>query len=142
MATIDQFSNYAETALAAYAALIVTSQNVQAYRDVGMGLVEAQTFNAQWAVVSQSPSDASGFSAVLLQSTQTNEKVLAIRGTEGSLGGADYITDFLDIGAGQLRTMPQYAALEGFYQQLISTGKLGSSEKIIVTGHSLGGFLA
>jgi hypothetical protein len=38
--------------------------------------------------------------------------------------------------------MPQYIALEAFYQSLVATGKLGSREVFNVTGHSLGGFLA
>lgn len=142
MATINEYLKYAETTFAAYAQLTLGQQNSQAYVTADMAVVQAASFDSQWAVLSQSASDPSGFSAVLLQDVQSGEKVLAIRGTEGSQGGADYITDLVDIAAGQLREMPQYVALDGFYQQLVSTGKLGSTERITVTGHSLGGFLA
>jgi Ca2+-binding RTX toxin-like protein len=142
MATINDYLQYAETTFAAYASLMAGPQNKQAYIAAGMADAQADAFNAHWTVLTQSASDPSGFSAVLLQNVQTGEKVLAIRGTEGSQAGADYITDFVDIVAGQLRSMPQAIALESFYQQLLSTGKLGAAEQVTVTGHSLGGFLA
>lgn len=37
---------------------------------------------------------------------------------------------------------PQYAALKNYYQQLVVSGVLGTNERLTVTGHSLGGFLA
>ncbi len=145
MTTVSQYLEYAELALAAYADSLssaIGGSNTARYKTAGMADAQAQLFDQQWKVVAQSASDPSGFSAVLLQNVQSGEKVLAIRGTEGSEAGADYITDFVDVAAGQLRSMPQARALEGFYQQLLSTGKLGATEQVTVTGHSLGGFLA
>ena len=84
----------------------------------------------------------SGFSAVLLQRPQTGEKVLAIAGTDPT-SPADLITDLVNVALfGTVLGMPQYASLESFYQELLSNGKLGANEQVVVTGHSLGGFLA
>ena len=83
-----------------------------------------------------------GFSAVLLQSRLTGEKVLAIAGTDPS-SPADLISDIVNVFQyGTALGMPQYMSLESFYAQLVSSGTLGASEQVTVTGHSLGGFLA
>src|SRR5580765_4337662 len=119
MATINDYLKYAETTFAAYADLTQGQQNTQAYVTADMAAAQAATFNSQWTVLSQSVSDPSGFSAVLLQNAESGEKVLAIRGTEGSQAEADFITDLVDIAARQLRGMPQYIALETFDQQLV-----------------------
>ena len=142
MNALIQYQTYAETALASYAEIMSlgTGVNKAELTSAGMSESQAASFDSHWAVVAQSAEgDPSGFSAVLLQSVQSGQKVLAIRGTDDA---PDYVTDFVDIFAGQLRDMPQYIALEAFHQQLVSTGKLTSTEPIIVTGHSLGGFLA
>jgi Ca2+-binding RTX toxin-like protein len=107
-----------------------------------MSFSQATAFNATFAVLQQSAPSIDGFSAVLLQNRRTGEKVLAIAGTDpGSLG--DLITDFIDIGVlGTVGNMAQYRSLEAFHAQLVSTGLIGAGEQIVVTGHSLGGFLA
>jgi hypothetical protein len=144
MQTIKQYLDYAETTLAAYAASVIPKVNNSLnYVDRGMTGKQADKFQLKWNVLAQSPEQLNGYSAVLLQDRVTGEKVLAIRGTESSQGGADYITDIFDIGVvGSAANMPQYIALEAFYQSLVATGKLGSTEVFNVTGHSLGGFLA
>ena len=105
--------------------------------------MEADKFDKTWLVLSQSPANADGFSAVLLQNHQSGEKVLAIRGTEPGYGGADYIEDLINVLAlGAVAGMSQYRSLEAYYAQIVSSGKLGTSGQVVVTGHSLGGFLA
>ena len=141
--TTTQYNSYAQAALAAYATgLIAGVENAARYRDpdVGMAVNQAAAFNATWNVLQQSPLNGNGFSAVLLQNRTTGEKVLAIAGTNG---WADWITDLVNIALyGTVLGMPQYLSLESFYTQLVSSGKLGATEQITVTGHSLGGFLA
>lgn len=150
MPTIQQISAYSQTVLAAYAnGLTSSSNNVTRYTAPGIDMSgsQAQTFDNTWAVLQQSTPAANGFSAVLLQrkdsaGNATEEKVLAIAGTDLS-SPADLITDLLDIGLmGVVANMPQYISLNSFYSQLVSTGKLSASEQVVVAGHSLGGFLA
>ncbi|MEI2677288.1 MAG: hypothetical protein V9G29_05175 [Burkholderiaceae bacterium] len=145
MPSTQQLSDYSKTALASYAiSLVQGGDNSAAYMadTVKMSTSQATAFNATWNVLQQSTLNANGFSAVLLQNRTTNEKVLAIAGTDPS-SGSDLITDFIDIGVlGVVSNMPQYISLNSFYSQLVSTGKLGASEQVVVTGHSLGGFLA
>ena len=78
------------------------------------------------------------FSATLFQRNGTNEKILAIRGTDDWRDLV--ITDVLQIGL--LGLANQYDDLKTFYLQLTVEGKLLSTDKLTVTGHSLGGYLA
>ena len=146
MTTIQQLSEYARTAQGAYARnLIAGGNNTTAYRvatDSDMAAAQAESFDATWNVLQQSAPTLDGFSGVLLQNRTTGEKVLAIAGTDPA-SPADLITDVVNIVLyGTVLGMPQYASLESFYAQLVSTGRLGAGEQIVVTGHSLGGFLA
>ncbi len=112
-----------------------------------MSFSQASAFDATWAVLEQSAPDPNGFSAVLFQRKNadgqaTGEKVLAIAGTDpGSLG--DLIADFINVGLlGTVGNMAQYRSLETFHAHLVSTGLIGTGEQVVLTGHSLGGFLA
>jgi len=131
MSFVDQLLIYGETALASYAEGIAgatESQTKEAFREAGMSDRQATLFDRAWIVLDQSPEMNNGFSAVLLQSRSTGEKVLAIRGTEPSQWGADYITDIVDIAAlGSINRMAQYQSLEAYYGQLVSSGKLAST---------------
>jgi pimeloyl-ACP methyl ester carboxylesterase len=146
MPTVQQLSRYSQTAQGAYAIGLLPGQdNTLAYRAASgsdMTAAQAGAFDATWSVLQQSTPTMNGLSAVLLQDRTTGEKVLAIAGTDPS-SPADLITDLVDIAIyGTVLGMPQYASLESLYAQLVSSGKLGASEQIVVTGHSLGGFLA
>jgi pimeloyl-ACP methyl ester carboxylesterase len=147
MSATARFRDYAETALAAYAVGLEIGPDapntVQLQAEGrGMSSSQAASFNARWTVLAQSDLTSwnlVGFSAVLLENA-AGQKVLAIRGTDGP---ADWITDLVNVGVfGSPLGMPQYNALAAFYQQLVSTGKLTASDTLVVTGHSLGGFLA
>ena len=109
-----------------------------------MSAPQAEAFDRQWSVLDQVDL-GNGFSASLFQRVGSNgvpvgEKVLAIRGTDNAWG-MDALANAQVALFGTAVGMPQYQSLEAFYQQLVATGKLSSSEQIAVTGHSLGGFL-
>ncbi len=149
MTTIKQLLNYSQTALAAYATgLEPLLNNTQRYNAPGVGMATAQAtqFDADWAVLQQSPSDPiTGFSAVLLQrkdadGNATGEKVLTISGTNSP---ADVLSDLGIFLGSTVTDIAQYNALESFYSKLTEPGgKLSSNEQFTITGHSLGGFLA
>lgn len=146
MPSIQIYSNFAKVALAAYAVnLSINSPNdanVAKYVQVDMAREQAITFDERWQVLGQAEI-GDGFSAALFQNRFSGEKALGIRGTESSNWGIDFLYDVVAIAAiGSPRGTAQYTSLEAFYQQMVSTGKLGSSEQITVSGHSLGGFLA
>ena len=127
MATISQLSSYSQTALASYAInLTPGGDNTSKYVDSNVRMSESQStkFNATWDVIQQATS-INGFSAVLLKNRTTNEKVLAIAGTDPA-SPADLITDLLNIALyGTVLGMPQYLSLESFYAELVTSGKLG-----------------
>ena len=148
MPTINQYQQYSELALAAYAnTLALRRNNVDEYKASGMSDSQARQFDQSWQVLAQQDLP-DGFSAVLFEyvsetGVPTGEKVLGIRGTEASHWGIDYLVDAVNIaGLGTNLGASQYNSLEAFYQSLITQGKLGAAEQIAVTGHSLGGFLA
>jgi len=148
MPNINDYLKYAETAFAAYASNLTQGKgNTLKYEEANMTTSQAQHFDAGWQVLGQQDL-SDGFSAVLLQSVDVlgnpaGQKVLAIRGTEGSHWGMDFFADAINIGLlGTSAGMLQYASLENFYQTLMVQGKLGATEGFVTTGHSLGGFLA
>ncbi|PNU18532.1 hypothetical protein C2E25_17195 [Geothermobacter hydrogeniphilus] len=148
MPTINDYLNLAETAFASYASnLRIGNGNALEYERAVMTKTQATRFDASWQVLDQQDL-SNGFSAVLFQQVDqqgnpVGDKVLAIRGTEPSYWGIDYLTDVINIAVlGTNVGMPQYSSLKSFYQTLVSQGKLGTSEQVVVTGHSLGGFLA
>ena len=142
MSTASLYSSYAQAALASYAEGLVPNENNAARYSFGVDLMstsQAANFNATWNVIQQSSPTLNGFSAVLLQSRTTGEKVLAIAGSDPL--STDLVTDAQIALWGSALGMPQYTSLDAFYQQLVRTGKLGATEQFVVTGHSLGGFL-
>src|SRR5487761_1915880 len=131
MPSIANYLKYGETALAAYAiGLQLGNGNTQAYQDADMSSSQAQRFNNTWQVLGQRDL-SDGFSAVLFQQVDTlgqpvGQKVLAIRGSESSLGGIDYLADAINIALlGSSAGMSQYNSLQKFYQSLIDQRKLG-----------------
>ena len=149
MANIVDYLKYAETAFAAYANSLSNGSNINsaAYVRADMSPTQAQRFDASWVVLGQQDL-GDGFSAVLFQPVDdqgnpSGEKILAIRGTEASHWGIDYLVDIVDVAYfGTAAGMQQYASLESFYQSMIAQGRLGAVESFVTTGHSLGGFLA
>ncbi|WP_297576402.1 hypothetical protein [uncultured Campylobacter sp.] len=82
-----------------------------------------------------------GFQATLYRDANTNEKILAIRGTDAevSFNGLDDINN--DILLTLFGSNAQLNDLERYYEELINNGFLNPNDKITVTGHSLGCFL-
>ena len=147
MSNLNEYFTYAEAALAAYAKnLHLGDGNAVAYVDAGMATSQGQSFDTNWRVLGQADLP-DGFAAVLLQSksiqgVSAGKKVLAIRGTDPTQV-ADLNADIIDVAfLGSYVGMPQFSSLSSFYQTLVSQGVLAPNEKIVTTGHSLGGFLA
>ena len=99
MPAIVDYSKYAQTAFAAYASGLALGRggNSAAYKDADMSLLQAQRFDNTWEVLGQQDL-GDGFSAVLFQEVNdlgqpVGQKVLAIRGTESSHWGIDYLVD-------------------------------------------------
>ena len=142
---MDQLNEYfrqAELALAAYASLSTGKPSQDELIKAGMSPTQADRFARDWRVVDQHTDALSGFSATLFQEIDAGgnpvgEKRLAIRGTNDPI---DWFVDWgIFAGTG---AVDQYRALEAYYQRLLTTGKLSGGERMSVTGHSLGGFLA
>ncbi len=104
------------------------------FNDMKFSDVQATEFITQWRVVEHQENTTSGFSATLFENIITGEKTLSIRGTEiGDV--SDWYTDFVDIGVlGSTSSQDQYQDLKGFYQQLVTDGKLGANETFNVAG--------
>jgi Ca2+-binding RTX toxin-like protein len=150
MPTQADYFKYAETAFASYATNLTRGRgvNADAYRVLAdMAPAQADRFDSSWQVLSQQDLN-DGFSATLFQQVDAfgssiGQKVLAIRGSESSHWFADYSADIKSVAIlGTAAGSPQFNSLKSFYQSLIAQGRLGSTENIVVTGHSLGGFLA
>lgn len=149
MSNTSDYLKYAETAFAAYASNLVLGrgENTDAYVSADIATAQAQRFDATWQVLGQQDL-GDGFSAVLFQQVNAlgqpvGQKVLAIRGSEASHWGIDYLVDAVGVAfLGTSAGLSQYNSLQNFYLSLIAQGKLGVAESIVVAGHSLGGFLA
>lgn len=149
MATISDVSRFAQLSQAAYADFITFSD--QAVKDAltgqetaGFAQAQAEDFTTNYRVLAYQPNDTHGFSATIFQSkTNPTEIVLAIRGTEFpsvDVTGAD--ADIATFGAAR----DQIISLYTWFQDLLSSGDPSLSplltNKVTVTGHSLGGHLA
>lgn len=145
--TISSYFENAQLSLAAYAINLTPgmapADYIFALGEAGMSTAQATKFSDTYAILAPTYTQfLTGFSATLFQKSGTTEKFLAIRGTEPG-SPLDWLSD-LALFAGLLGPVitPQYDALKNYYQQLLTDGKLTSTEAITVSGHSLGGFLA
>ncbi len=92
--------------------------------------------------------NGSGLSATLFQDINGGAFTLSIRSTEyaDTASGGDWDRDGLPGADGQLIStgyaLAQLAALEQYYEWLVTAGHLGSGTKLTVTGYSLGAHLA
>lgn len=114
----------------------------------------AQAFDARYDVIDHHANDASGFSATLMQDITTGEYTLSFRSTEPrpSIEGGDAERDGLfadgltpaadgEIGLRGF-AFGQLIAMERYYLELTTSGKLPVGGTLNVTGFSLGGHLA
>ena len=94
METIQQFYEYSQLSMAAYAENLNVPLTSQALVAAGFTNAQADHFIANhWEVISQSSDSLygdSGFSATMFHNTQTDEYVFANRGTAGA---QDLFTD-------------------------------------------------
>ena len=143
---LNTYFRFAQLSLASYADL---QGNLSDYvaRLVQAGLTQslADTFAAQYTVKSHLSDTIVGFSATLFEKTNpdgTKENVLSIRGTNDT---ADVLVDLVSVAlAGSAELNPQYVQLKSYLDFLLNpdNGFVQANEKISITGHSLGGFLA
>ncbi|AGF79746.1 hypothetical protein UWK_03219 [Desulfocapsa sulfexigens DSM 10523] len=159
MSTISEYYLQAELALASYSNLS-PGMSGKDYTDAlqnngnGMTLTQAQDFSSNWNVIDQydgtveeSYVDEFGLEHTFLNPTglsvtlfedSSGKQVIAVRGTNDL---NDVITDVIDIGAlGTSEYQAQYKALSAQVEKWVDLGDLHSG--FLVTGHSLGGFLA
>jgi len=160
MSIVTDYFKQSELALAAYATLSSGVPDTQALQQeaVGMSPSQAERFAETWHVVDQynhteqTPiyddggnltgylTTSNGLSVTVFQKVGTNEKYLAIRGTEAT-SGADLWTGLKDlISIGTPEHQSQYQSLKAKITEWQGNGTLPGS--FTVAGHSLGGFLA
>ena len=114
----------------------------------------AQAFAARYQIVDHHANDASGFSATLIFDAQNNSYTLSFRSTEPrpAIEGGDVERDGLfasgltpaadgEIGLSGF-AFGQLIAMERYYLELTTSGKLPTGATLNVTGYSLGGHLA
>ena len=153
---LKTYFDFSQLSMAAYADLFIgisgdTYRN--ALQSAGFSTPLANQFVTTingFEVRSVSPSNdplSFGFSATLLEKlddlgNRTGQFTLAIRGTNDP---ADIVIDAVSIAIlGSASLNPQYAALKRYVDSLFNPANnlLQANDKLIVTGHSLGGFLA
>ena len=157
MATIKEYLDYAELAQASYGLNLKEGMyNTYEYVDnkgtirdiltdssnkVNFSQAQAKNFSNRYEVLATSTQygigDLSSFDAVLFLDHDTGKKILAIRGSQEV---TDYVVD-AGLGISGL-VYGQNVSLNNFYDALISDNKLSLTDKVDVTGHSLGGYLA
>jgi len=114
----------------------------------------AQAFVSRYDIVDHHANDATGFSATLMRDTTTGEYTLSFRSTEfrTQSNGGDRERDGVfaapftfaadgEIGADGF-AFGQLAAMENYYLELTTSGRLPVGATLNVTGYSLGGHLA
>jgi hypothetical protein len=147
--TLKSYFDFSQLSMAAYATFDAGAPNITitALTDVGFSNPLAGQFASTYTVKSVSGGDFSGFGfsatlferTVVINNVSTVEKILSIRGTDDL---ADSLIDAVNIGIlGSENLNPQYGELKRYVDFLFSS-ILQPTDKLIVTGHSLGGFLA
>ena len=114
-------------------------------KTIGFTKSQLEEFNDRFRVDYYYSDNITGIGATLFWDRQTQRHILAIRGTEET-SFKDILNDVFLTATGV--AYEQEVALEAFYRRISTPasegglGLLAPGEKIDVTGHSLGGFLA
>lgn len=109
---------------------------------------QAKDFTQRYQILDHHANDATGFSATLMRDTTMGEYTLSFRSTEyrDASEGGDWERDGLLGADGEIFSdgfaFGQLAAMEAYYRELKSSGKLPTGSTLNVTGYSLGGHLA
>jgi len=136
---IETYYAHAQLSDAAYAALTDGMSGdlyIDALVNRGFTSTEATAFAAQYSIVKTFEDPATSFYAVLFQKNGTNEKIFAMRGT---LEVWDDLA-ITDVELAFVGVTNQNDSLKSKYAEIRSY--LSATDKLTVTGHSLGGFLA
>lgn len=155
MATTKTYLDFSELAWASYGIGLSTTLTKSEYINiltqpdfkVEFTPTQATAFAARYVVDYSYTDAATGFSATLFKEVATGNHIISVRGTELAFS-FDSMKDILsDVALGtSAHAYGQQVALEAFYHRLITpvsqggAGKLSPTEKIDMTGHSLGGF--
>ena len=137
MARIKDYLDYAELAEIAYGDLTIGTPGMDDLTNpLGIDFTnkQAKIFSERYEVKAVYNS-SSGFSATMFRDTDTDKKIITIRGTEGD---GDYYADWELV---LKRSPEQFESLVDFFEELKSSNKISKSDNLIVVGHSLGGAL-
>lgn len=101
-------------------------------------LKQTENFLERYDIKAHQPNTISGFSATLFYDKIDDEYILAMRGTEGTF--FDKEDFYADSNLFFKRVVTQYDDMMKFYEYKVK--HIVGNNKLIVTGHSLGGALA
>jgi hypothetical protein len=139
----QSYFQFSQLSQAAYADLRdnPTGQTYEnALKAEGFSALLANQFATRYSVLNHQPDTGSGFSATLFLDNTTNQKNLAIRGTNGP---ADILIDLVNVALiGSENLNPQYVDLKIYLSTLTAGNGPLAGQAFTLTGHSLGGFLA
>jgi hypothetical protein len=143
VSNISTYSLQSELAQAAYGTFsgrtIRTIELTE--NDVGMPLSQAADFVENWQVAAQYSDPISGASATVFEAIHGGAKYLAICGTEPSAN--DVVSDLLLATGCPSYFNPQFLALKSQIETVwMQDTAVLQGQSFVVTGHSLGGYLA
>jgi len=142
MSNVKGYFTQAELAQAAYGtfsgAAIRTIELTE--NNVGMSLSQAARFAEKWEIAAQYSDPITGVSAIVFQAKEEGTKYLAIRGTE--LAVNDLTADGLLASAIPPNLNLQFLVLKAQLEIWLNDPNVLQDQTFVVSGHSLGGYLA
>jgi pimeloyl-ACP methyl ester carboxylesterase len=142
MSAINEYAIQSELAQAAYGTFSIGLIDIEDLTgdDVEMSASQAARFAEKWKVAAQY-NDGTGLSATVFEEISTGAKHLAIRGFEPSAN--DVISSTLLALGWPPNFNPQFLSLKSHIENVwMDDPAVLQGQDFIVTGHSLGGYLA
>ncbi|PXW85757.1 hypothetical protein C8R34_11867 [Nitrosomonas sp. Nm84] len=142
MSRINDYLTQAELAQAAYGTFSEGAilPSLLTGDDVEMSTSQAAAFVENWQVAAQY-GNGTGLSATVFESREDGAKYLAIRGTE--LSANDVVSSTLLALGWPSNFNPQFLALKSQIENVwMQDPAVLQNQNFVVTGHSLGGYLA